>query len=56
MPIPAGYSAIEGEGFRALKPGETVRYEMAAGANGLYASKVQRERPKRTASTLQSLA
>jgi CspA family cold shock protein len=43
------FSAIEGEGFRALKPGEIVHYEMATGANGLYASKVQREKKKHAA-------
>jgi CspA family cold shock protein len=36
------FSSIEGEGFRALKDGEAVEYEPAAGAKGLQAKVVRR--------------
>jgi CspA family cold shock protein len=42
----AHFSTIEGEGFRYLKEGETVTFEPATGANGLYASKVVRTTEK----------
>jgi CspA family cold shock protein len=43
----AHFSAIVGEGFRALKEGEVVTYEPATGAKGLCASKILREPGKR---------
>ena len=36
------YTSIEGEGFRALKDGETVTYEVAKGDKGYHASNVGR--------------
>jgi len=36
------FSSIEGEGFRALKDGESVEYEPAEGAKGLQAKVVRR--------------
>ena len=36
------FSSIEGEGFRALKDGETVDYEQLEGAKGLMAKNVRR--------------
>ena len=36
------YTCIDGEGFRALKDGETVDYEMIKGDKGLQARKVSR--------------
>ncbi len=36
------FSTIEGEGFRALKDGETVEYEQTQGAKGLLATQVRR--------------
>jgi CspA family cold shock protein len=36
------FSSIEGDGFRALKDGESVEYEPAEGAKGLQAKVVRR--------------
>jgi CspA family cold shock protein len=36
------FSSIEGDGFRALKDGESVEYEPAEGAKGLQAKTVRR--------------
>ncbi len=36
------FSSIEGEGFRALKDGETVEYEQTTGGKGLMAKNVRR--------------
>jgi CspA family cold shock protein len=36
------YTCIDGEGFRALKDGETVDYEMIKGDKGFQARKVNR--------------
>jgi CspA family cold shock protein len=36
------FSSIEGDGFRSLKDGETVDYDMAQGAKGFSASHVKR--------------
>lgn len=36
------YSAIESEGFKTLKDGEEVEYEMKEGSKGLHAIKVRR--------------
>lgn len=44
------YSVIESEGFKTLKDGEEVSYELAEGDKGLHASKVVRiNAPVRTA-------
>ena len=39
------YSSIEGEGFKSLKEGETVEYELMDSAKGLQASHVRRASP-----------
>jgi len=39
------YSSIEGDGFRALKDGETVEYEMSDGDRGPQAQNVRRVDP-----------
>ena len=36
------YSSIAGEGFRALKDGETVEYELVSSEKGLHAGHVKR--------------
>jgi CspA family cold shock protein len=36
------YTSIEGEGFRALKDGESVEYEQIQGEKGLLAKNVKR--------------
>ncbi len=36
------FSSIEGDGFRSLKDGETVQYELVQGEKGLSATKVRR--------------
>ena len=36
------FSSIEGDGFRALKDGETVDYELVRGDKGLCATQVKR--------------
>lgn len=36
------FSSIEGEGFRTLKDGETVEYELITGEKGLHARGVRR--------------
>jgi cold shock protein len=36
------FSSIEGEGYRVLKDGERVDYELVEGAKGLLAQKVRR--------------
>jgi CspA family cold shock protein len=36
------FSSIEGEGFRALKDGESVEYEQVEGNKGLMAKNVRR--------------
>jgi len=36
------FSVIEGDGFRSLKDGETVDYEVERGAKGLLAKAVRR--------------
>lgn len=40
------YTSIEGDGFRALKDGETVDYEMVKGEKGFQAHKVVRPASK----------
>ena len=37
------FSSIEGDGFRSLKDGEIVDYEMIRGDKGLSAQKVRRQ-------------
>ncbi|HET6247833.1 MAG TPA: cold-shock protein [Tepidisphaeraceae bacterium] len=39
------FSSIEGDGFRSLKDGEAVEYEMVQGDKGLSAQKVMRLAP-----------
>ena len=39
------FSSIEGDGFRALKDGEPVEYEVVRGNKGLSAQKVKRLTP-----------
>jgi len=39
------FSTIEGEGFRALKDGESVEYEESKGEKGLLATSVKRIQP-----------
>ena len=36
------YSVIEADGFKTLKDGETVEYEIKEGPKGLHAARVQR--------------
>ena len=40
------YTAIAGDGFRALKDGETVSYELTEGEKGLQARDVVRPEPQ----------
>lgn len=40
------YSQIQGEGFRSLKDGETVDYELIEGEKGLQARTVERIEPE----------
>ncbi len=42
------YSQIEGDGFRSLKDGETVDYELVEGDKGLQAQTVTRLEPTPT--------
>jgi CspA family cold shock protein len=44
------YSVISSEGFKTLKDGETVEYELKEGPKGLQASKVLRTKKEETAS------
>jgi CspA family cold shock protein len=39
------FSVIQGDGFRSLKDGEAVTYEVERGAKGLLAKAVQRINP-----------
>ncbi len=41
------FSSIEGEGFRALKDGEIVDYDIVRGDKGLSAQKVRRQVPEK---------
>ena len=40
------FSSIEGEGFKTLKDGEEVVYELSEGPKGLHAVKVNRTNPE----------
>ncbi|MFT3786780.1 MAG: cold shock domain-containing protein [Tepidisphaeraceae bacterium] len=42
------FSSIEGDGFRTLKDGEPVEYEMIKGDKGMHAKAVKRLRVKAT--------
>jgi len=42
------YTSIEGEGFRSLKDGEPVEYELVESEKGLQAHQVKRCSPART--------
>jgi len=44
------YSAIEADGFKTLKDGEEVLYEIKEGPKGLHASRVQRSASAQAAS------
>ena len=46
------YSVIASEGFKTLKDGETVEYELKEGPKGLQASKVVRTASPETASEM----
>ena len=39
------YSAIDGNGFRSLEPGERVEFDVSQGPKGLQAAKVSRAAP-----------
>ena len=43
------FSSIEGDGFRSLKDGETVDYDIAQGAKGYSATRVKRAQAQPTA-------
>lgn len=46
------YSVISTEGFKTLKDGETVKYELTEGPKGFQASRVERtEKPERSEAT-----
>ncbi len=48
------YSSIQGEGFRALKDGEVVDYELVESEKGLQARKVQRIQTSPSVSTAET--
>jgi len=48
------YSSIEADGFKTLKDGEEVLYEIEEGAKGLHATRVQRIAPPQEASSEKS--
>lgn len=48
------YSCIEGDGFKTLKDGEEVTYELSTGPKGLHAAKVTRTCPLESEATLQA--
>lgn len=42
------YTAIEGDGFRRLRDGEQVEFDLSTGPKGLLALKVRRVAPRST--------
>ncbi len=42
------FSAIESDGFKSLKDGESVEYELVTGDKGLHAKSVRRLTPTRS--------
>jgi len=47
------YSVIASDGFKTLKDGETVEYELKEGPKGLQASKVVRAAPPEAATSIE---
>ncbi|MFP4104617.1 MAG: cold-shock protein [Phycisphaerae bacterium] len=50
------YTSIEGDGFRALKDGETVDYEMVKGEKGYQAKRVVRPEDEQASEQSQQAA
>lgn len=48
------FSVIEGEGFRSLKDGEPVEYEVERGNKGLLAKSVRRTTPVKQAEQMKA--
>ena len=50
------FSVIQGDGFKTLKDGEKVEYELEAGDKGLHALRVFRESKKEAAENTQGIS